>query len=737
MDAAQLPSLRACLVATTWRHLLAMMESHGLPCSTRWRKDDLVAALHAHLSDPAVLRRVVLALPASAQAALLALLNAAGALPVSQFSTHFGQVRPHRPWREEAGQPPPWRSPASPAERLWYLGLFYLMPHRPPPGERQRAVVPAELLGELAALLLIPQFETPVRLCAQPGSSPDLLWDLALLLATLTENPARLLHKRWLPPGILAKLATRMGLTEQPGRSERKSPYLAFVHYLALAADLLAGESCLGLTAAAWSWLAAETPARWEQLWRSWLDAPADLATAFQLPWGPLGPATRQLVLAEVARLPLDRFVPLAQVVEQAHLHDHWDQLAQPWGEAEDVAATLITHPLWWLGVVMLGERSSDHPAAWPAPVAAATGEEDGVGPPTVPDLLVRLTPMGAWLLGVQGWGPPPFAAPERCTIRQPHYNQVLVPPTARPVHLARLAPFCQWLPPEPPAPAQRLWLTEERVAAAVAGGMALPQVAYYLEEALSRPLSRRQRRRLHKWARAGQRVRIQRLTVLETDDARLMGKLRSRKLIRRHLGATLSPTRVVVNPAALPALGRTLQTLNLYAALPVDTEAGVERVSLSPADASLLLLAGLVYKGLGAHIPLPAALSGDLVAELASHLPAAHREAAEVLARQVLEAVAGSLQGYLLLPTWQEDRVDPRTILPIIERALANGKDLQLTYWAAGREQVLERWVTPYWLEQRGNTSYLIAYCHLREAERVFRVDRIVTCRPAGDVGD
>lgn len=737
MSTPHLPTLQECLETSTWRRLLAIMNSHGLPCSTRWRKDELIQTLHPHLSAPAVLRQVVLNLGDPARKALSALLQAGGQLPANPFATAFGDVRPYRPWREDSVDPEPWQNPASPTERLWYLGLLHLLPRRPKPGETQHAVLPAELLDDLSHLLLSPQTEQPVRLRTKPGTSPGLLWDIALLLATLEENPIRPLHGRWFPPSILATLASRMGLDQaadfQPSRSERKLPYLAFVHYLAQAAGLLSGATRLGLTSSGWEWLATDPATRWQILWQGWQDTPADLAKPFRFPWAALTPQARKLILTEVSRLPLDDFVPLRQVVEQARLHDERQLLGQPWGEEEDIAASLITGPLLWLGIVDVGEKLQS-PRSDIADQPARSPDDDGEIPPaTIPDLLLRLTSLGAWLLELPDCGPPSFPPIEPCTIRPPNYDLILVPPAAQPIHLARLAPFSQWRSPEPPALEQHLQLTEERIGQAIARGTELSQIFHSLQEALGRPASRRQRQRLRRWAEAGRQVRVRHLTVLETGDPTLMGELRSQKLIRRHLGDALSPTRSTLNPAELSSLLQTLRTLDLYAALPPDRDSdsqeAAEQFSLSQADASLLWMAGLVYKGLGEHTPLPVPLSTEIMDTLAQQLTPAQREAAEHIAQQVLDQVQATLRGYLGLPLWQQDPTHPKNVLPAIESALDNQQDLRLTYWGAGREQALERRVTPYWIERRGGTPYLIAYCHLRDAERTFRVDRIVDC--------
>jgi len=58
---------------------------------------------------------------------------------------------------------------------------------------------------------------------------------------------------------------------------------------------------------------------------------------------------------------------------------------------------------------------------------------------------------------------------------------------------------------------------------------------------------------------------------------------------------------------------------------------------------------------------------------------------------------------------------------------AIAGEHSVELTYWTAGRGELTRRRVDPYRLETRDRVTYLVAYCHLRRAERVFRLDRII----------
>lgn len=787
------PNLHACLTASSWRHLLALMASHGLPCSTRWHKADLIPALLAHLQNAATWRQRIPELGEPAQAALRSLLHAQGAVSAIAFQASFGDLRPYRPWRRETTTPPPWQAPASPAERLWYLGLIFLDPPAPAPGVAQRVVIPADLLPILRDLLAAADERQPRRLLPRPGTPADLAWHVALLLATVEARPLAPIRGRWLPPRSVAALAVRTGLASAAdgriGRSEHSLPYLAFLHLLAEAAGLIAGGERLTVTAAGWQWLAAAPADRWQTLWDAWLAAPTELARAYRFPWTTIAPAGRRLVLEQVRATPLAAFRPLAEIVQAAHLHDPLGYLAPRWGYEGDVAADLVTGPLFWFGVVDLAE-AADSAAPSPAvPTHHADPRLDEDLPadrpvPVSPYHLLRLTRTGAWLLGLPDCAAPAFPAAAACSSAANDPDLLLVPPTAAPIHLARLAPLAEWETPSPPAMTQPLRLTPEAIGRAAAAGLPLPQLLDHLAQALGRPVSRRQTQRLRDWAAAGQQVRIRHLTVLETADPELMGRLRGRKLIRRHLGDPLSPTRSILDPAGIPALAQHLATLGLYARLdpaglpaataaddaaalppdaPVDDDdlshpesagtaeavtakvldagdaaAGRDLCLLDPGTAGRLYSAALVYRGLGEHIALPAPILPTMVDALARQLDPRQRQAAEYAADQALKALDAVLQGYLDFPAWQADRSSAET-LPLIERAIAQHHDLRLTYWGAGRAEPVVRRVTPYWIERRHAVPYLVGYCHLREAERVFRIDRIADCQllPRTEVGD
>lgn len=714
------PTLLTLLQSSSWRHLLALMAAHGLAVRSADRKTDLVQTLFQHLSRPDAVQAPLARLSPAARQALNALAAADGRLPAHTFTARFGDILSRRTWEQETAVAKPWLAPTSPAQNLYYLGLLFLDPPRPKPGETQHVLLPSDLLlllqpGLRPAGLAAPSLPRP-----RPGQPAGLIWHLAILLATLAARPLRPLEGRWLPPHVLPLLAQRLTIdlpSDEPLRTERLLPYVAFLHYLAEAAGFISAGRRFELSPLAWQWLAADPAARWQMIWQVWLGAPPALAIPYDFPWAALSPSARAAAANRLSLAAGGPPRPVAALSAGLRLNDARGLFDPSWGEDEDPIVALLNGPLFWLGVIDLYDEDGQ-PAAF------------------------DLTRAGAWLLGLPDHGPPVFPPSQPCQTVPSENTRLLITPAVAPVHLVRLAPFCVWLPPEPDPDRQTLLLDQDAVAFAVASGLPLATLLQDLQDALGRPPSHRLVGELRQWARKGQDVRLRQLAVLETANPDLMADLRRRKLIRRHLGEPLSPTRTIANPAALPSLRQHLASLGwrLAATDPDPPAQPVDgAVTLSPSETALLWLAGQVYQSLGHHVGLPFSLPAALLDDLAAALTAEQQQAAEFWAGQVGQALTDALAGYLALPAWLDD-APAANPLPTIEAALAAGSDLILTYFNPAREQKLVRRVTPYWLEQRRETYYLVGYCHLRNDERIFRVDRILACHavePIAQPGD
>lgn len=71
--------------------------------------------------------------------------------------------------------------------------------------------------------------------------------------------------------------------------------------------------------------------------------------------------------------------------------------------------------------------------------------------------------------------------------------------------------------------------------------------------------------------------------------------------------------------------------------------------------------------------------------------------------------------------------------VLRYLERAVADNRTLTVRYAKHGDGSGEERRIDPYGLFYRPNRWYLAAYCHERQALRIFRADRIATAHETG----
>lgn len=758
-------SLATALQTASWHHLFALARAHGLRVSNRWAKDDLVATLHTHLTHPNTFPPILTRLPPSVHDALRTLVRAQGRLPLTAFTRQFGQIHPYRPWRKDArSTPKPWEQPVTPADHLWFLGLCFAHPGRPSPGQIIYASLPQEILGQIVPLFDQTTASPVAYPLPRPGQPADFLWHLAIFLASAAPASPKLRNQRWLLPSDLAVLAARLGLDQTPAfnlsRSERAMPYLAFLHYVAECNQLIAHGPTLGLTPLAWQWLDSPTQVRWQQIWQALIHSAPTLAAPFRFAWPALSPQAWSLLSTGLGRLSTQAYLPVLDFIADLRSRDPYALLGHQ--ETDEPLVQLVRGPLHWLGLIDLGEQPiPPQPAALTPPLPpslsvhalppSATDNQDDLGElfdrdPDFPDLpgsapsaaagyLVRLTPLGAWLAQVDGWGVPDFHEPQPAHILHRDPDTLHLDAATHPLHLARLAAYADWQPPDFPAQAQRLTLAAQKVGLAVANGAPLAQIFQDLHQALAHPPSRRQIQLLKAWATAAQQVQLRQVTLLETDSAALMGRLRSRRPVRRYLGAPLSPTRSEVNPSDLEALRHALEAQDLYIpnqmppAPASPQSAGLQQISpaqgpgagLSP----LLLTAALILNGLAAHVELPMRLPPDLHQDLADTLSVPQRQAANLHARTVLDQIEAAISGYLRLPAWRLEAADTQ-VYPRIKQALEAGEELTILYWNADSGQPIQRRITPYYIETRRDIRYLHAWCHLRQDERIFRLDRI-----------
>jgi hypothetical protein len=186
-------SLRQCLLDTDVVVLRIIAERWSLnPIGLKPR--ELVDRLEETISAPARTTVILDDLPNAEREALRALLAAGGTLPVANFSQRFGSIRSVGPARLEREQL--WRSPISPAENLWYLGLLYRGFEQLPNGAmREVFFAPAELAPLLPLLKAPDRSVEPLEIAVTPAdihsSGEALADDLCTILSHSHNNFVR------------------------------------------------------------------------------------------------------------------------------------------------------------------------------------------------------------------------------------------------------------------------------------------------------------------------------------------------------------------------------------------------------------------------------------------------------------------------------------------------------------------------------------------------------------------
>ena len=699
--------LHELLHAHNWRTLRAICRTLHAAWSTphpsprardarfdnRWTKSQAVDHVAALLLEPANVRRTLAGLPADAREALDALLACDGRMPAHRFLAHFGPLRPYRPWRADSPRAP-WRHPASPAERLWFLGLIFR--HASPQGKV--IAIP----DELRALLPAPSPPPSVPPAGPPLPVPDPILDVVHLLAYLNGHDVHPVAGRWISPRHFRTLNTALSRRDPSAataRSELQTGYLRFLHYLAQAAGLLTPVAgLLKPTPAAWDWLDDTETGRWQVLWQGWqtdLGRPARdpaLWSRFRLP------AARSFVRTALDALslppgagwwnPSDRSEQLrARCISQATLPPDGDVLAP--------LQDLILGPLTWTAMVR-----------------------------TDADGHCAFTPRGRWLLDRSADPPqPPLtrSATLELSDSPDHDLAIRLPqPPARPP----LRPLVEL----PLAPQDRLSrrLTRPAFVAALAHGFSCACVVRTLSELTGSPLQPAVIERLEGWEAQARALTLRRMTVMTAADPCLLAHLSTQRTIRPLFRETLSPHHVAVEP---DQVARLLRALRRRDHTPL-VEPGV--VPPPPASGDLdagamayVWLALRTYVDLADLVDLPAVPPARLLDRLAQDLSADQQAAVAAQARRASRRLRDAIDGYTPFPAPLAG-FDHAAIRATIERALQEGRPLEMVYHTAGRGERTVRVVEPLRLEEQGGALYLVAYCRLRQAERVFRVDRI-----------
>ncbi|MFQ5859689.1 MAG: hypothetical protein ACE5LU_29185, partial [Anaerolineae bacterium] len=540
--------LRDCLANVPYRGLLIIARVHNVYRGQNPPKAELVERLTLALQRPEGLTRALEQLTPDERQALDALITAGGRMPWPAFRERFGDIRPYRPWQEDAPRRP-WEDPVSPAEGLGFLGLIYRFPRRPRADHEVQVLIPEELLRLLPAPAE-PAVTGSAIVVREPAPSPvgDMVTDVALLISLLHREDIHPMWDRWLPPRYLGELNQRLSVPEDMSqvRSELQTSRLRFVHFLAESAGLVcrAGR-WLKPTPQAWQWLEQPPPARFETLWAAWRErskANHALWQRYRLPGYDVEVVLDILdvVLGYLAELVSEHWygiIPFSETLVTSE--SILSTLPPAWRDDEvydlgrETVVALLEGPLAWWGVVDIAEQDGE-----PA---------------------FTLTSLGRWLLTGEGAGPPA----DEAAIHVDRELTILVPDIVPPRVLVRVEAMADW----------QGWVADKRcyrvtqasLSRALSRSTSLQEIIDTLSRGQGKALGAEQIAILEAWAAETQAVRVRTATLLETRDAGRLQELSANRTFRKYFRETLSPRAVVVDADRVDHLVRALQRQGVW----------------------------------------------------------------------------------------------------------------------------------------------------------------------------
>jgi len=529
-----------------------------------------VAVLGDAMLAPLRLEQVVESLSSDARQALSLLVSCGGALPARRLAA-FGTIRrfgPARLMRER-----PWTAPDNPIEELFYRGLVY------------RAYGSAE--DQLDEIILVPD-QLLERLGDLLGTTPE---EASLLYADLDTIHHVQVSQRALCEDLLAILvAARTGRVRpyRPEEDPAATPTLRpqdldlgrrlcgprSVEYLALLQRMLVRLRLIRVTdrtvqptLRAREWLRLSDLRRTQTLVVSWRDDPhwddlchlEGLRVEGSPPEGRLV-AVRRGLIEILATLPqqdwvgLDSFVgrvrrlrpdllrkqgELSWSIRDAETERYLDGM-ETWDRVEgELIGHLVTHALYWLGLVDLGLTREG------AVVAFRLADMAGV-------LLEAL--QGGGELPEEDAIPAPAEVADDLTVR--------IPVTGTMYTRYQIERFAEWLGQEDVAVYR---ITPESVWRVKSAEISIEQILSFLRRISEGRASPAALRTLGEWAEHYGMAYLRRLTLLETVDEATMRRIEADPWLLGLLGERLAPHLRAVPEESVEAVADRLRELGIW----------------------------------------------------------------------------------------------------------------------------------------------------------------------------
>jgi hypothetical protein len=559
-------TLRESLVDYDMALLRALAEMRGAVLTSN-RRPTAAAELESQLVTPASLAIALTDLSPEETETLAALQAAAGWMEAPRFARRFGAVRSMGPGRLEREQP--WRSPANPAEGLWYRALIFKGFRQAEGGVVEVVYIPEDLLASLPDLSdsLPARGDTPglaIEPVAPPShihpASADATEDVFGVLVTVRNRSMRLRTDGSLSPKDLQAI-NALCVSPLPAANVADDDRLSLIVHLSRTAGLVAtDEGRLVLNPdMARAWLGMSPARRLLALQTAWRDD-ADWNDLWRVPslkpqptgWKNDPVLARRQVLSFLAHCRPGKWYGLDNLTQAVnavnpdfqrpdgdytawYIHDLSGQPLMGFEHWEEVEGALLRYliggPFHWLGVLDLGY-------------------EEAPGKPTV----FRLAETGLSLLELAS--PPEADAPASqpgAPASQPGVPDLMVSDDfsvrvrldANLYTRFQLARFADFLGRE--ADHVRYRMSPQSLARARRGDISLDQISAFLIRSSGGRMPSKVLDNLRSWGERSGSVRLEPGVVLRVDRPETLKALRRDPAVARLLGEVLGPQAVLV----------------------------------------------------------------------------------------------------------------------------------------------------------------------------------------------
>ena len=653
------------LANRTWRNIRVVALAYNMRFHTHQNKAEGFAYVQNALLNEGRLEKLMRNLSDQEHKALVSLQANDGSMPRHHWERAFGKIRPYKPWREDCPKYP-WKKPASVAEKLWLWGVVEIVPM--PSGKPDEVALVKPVLALLPPLPR-PQPKNERVRAPSLAHAGDLRADLAIFMGKLMGENPKLTHGRWLPPTFIKSLSKHTLHKEDTRflRSELKSGRIKTLHYIGLVAGLLSVQNnTLQPTISGWAWLKnPDLSLIWSAI-RDDLRQRESLWERFRFP--EINRRVWDALLEQLDDCTSGQTYHTRDLIEAIHLRVPDQSLRK----VPKLLRTLFT----WMGRVSInGVYFTVHPIEDYQPQHAPINEHENA-------LYLDL--------------------PEH-------------PPLKASVHLWAWASASE----------RSLCIDPASIRKAVGMDYAPQDIIRQIADVTGQGLPIDLAERIQLWCLQAQGLTLKHMTVLTSPDRETMNRVRADWRLRPLLGQALSPHHIAVKPHFADKLCAKLERRDL----PVTRHQETELTKPLAPDRDIthyLYLASEVYRRLGRVIPVDTKLTGAVITWIKNHLDVDQLDGLDMLVESTMDALNGAITGQLIAQGGVAQE-DPKFIRQSIDYAYEECEAITIEYFSPASGQTTIRTIEPTMLYERNGASYIEAYCNLDQAERTFRIDRIL----------